>query len=171
MKQRSRVLLVLGVILVLSLLPIAFTVPQFIDSDTNTLIPDRLITVSAQAKALHATLWVVDLHNDLLLWNRDPLLEHVRGHTDVPRLLEGRTAVQVFSAVTKSPRGLNYESNTGDSDNITLLAVLQRWPPKTWGSRTQRALHQARRLHDAARRSNGALSVITSAADLDAFLA
>lgn len=145
--------------------------PMWFDARTNVVLPDRAIPVNDASHALHATLRVVDLHDDLLLWNRDPLQRHGRGHTDVPRLLEGRTTVQVFSAVTKSPKGLNYESNTGDSDNITTLAVLQRWPPRTWGSLTQRALHQARRLHEAAQRSNGRLHVITSAKELDALLA
>jgi len=170
MKPRSRVLLILCVTLLIALLPTLFSIPQFVDSGTNMVIPGKLIAVSPEAKALHATLRVVDLHDDLLLWNRDPLQEHGRGHTDVPRLLKGHTSVQVFSAVTKSPRGLNYDSNTGASDNITSLAILQRWPVKTWSSRTQRALYQARRLYDAAGRSAGKLSVITSSSELAAFL-
>ena len=165
--KRSRVL---AAILLLALLAMLFAVPQWFDSNTNTVVPDKLIDVTAESRALHNAIKVVDLHDDLLLWNRDPLDEHGRGHTDVPRLLKGGTAVQVFSAVTQSPRGLNYESNTRDSDNITLLAVLQRWPPRTWGSRLQRALYQAQRLHDAARRSQGALRVVRSATELNAFL-
>lgn len=170
MRSRTRLSLIVVGILVIGFLLVVFTVPGYIDSSTNTVLPDRLIPITREARRLHATLRVVDLHDDLLLWSRDPLVRHERGHTDVPRLLEGRTAIQVFSAVTKSPRGLNYDANTGDSDNITLLTVLQRWPPATWSSRTQRALYQARRLRDAARRSAGALTVIVSAADLDAFL-
>lgn len=171
MRTRTRLSLILGGILVIGLLLVLVTAPSFVDSSTNVVLPDRLIPITPEARTLHATLRVVDLHDDVLLWNRDPLERHERGHTDVPRLLEGRTAIQIFSAVTKSPRGLNYDMNTGDSDNITLLSVLQRWPPATWRSRTQRALHQARRLRDAARRSSGALTVIASTADLDAFLA
>jgi microsomal dipeptidase-like Zn-dependent dipeptidase len=169
--KRSRRAQFFVFILLLLLLPAFVALPQWFDGNTNSVLPDRLISVSEDARALHNSLRVVDLHDDLLLWSRDPLEKHSRGHTDVPRLLEGRTAVQVFSAVTKSPRGLNYESNTGDSDNITLLAILQRWPPKTWGSRLQRALHQSRRLHDAARASNGALTIVRSGSELDAFLA
>lgn len=145
-------------------------IPAFFDARTNAVIPGKLIPVTNEARTLHRQLRVVDLHNDLLLWDRDPLKRHTRGHTDVPRLLGGRTAIQVFSAVTQSPRGLNYDRNTGASDNITLLAVLQRWPPRTWRSRTQRALYQARRLRDAATRSHGALTVIRSANDLDILL-
>ena len=170
MKRRSRLLLILGVTLLIALVPTLLALPQFIDARTNTVIPGKLIPVSSEVTALHATLRVVDLHDDLLLWNRDPLQEYARGHTDVPRLLRGHSSLQVFSAVTKTPRGLNYDSNTGDSDNITLLAVLERWPLKTWTSRTQRALYQARRLHAAAARSAGKLTVITSGSELDAFL-
>ena len=170
MKRRSRVLLVLCVTLLIALLPTLLALPQFFDARTNTVVPGKLIPVSAEAKALHATLRIVDLHDDLLLWNRDPLREYARGHTDVPRLLQGHTSLQVFSAVTKTPRGLNYDRNTGDSDNITLLAVLERWPVKTWGSRTQRALYQAQRLRDAASRSHDSLTVITSASELATFL-
>lgn len=168
--KRARIALILCVILALATLPILFSLPQFFDARANRVIPDKLIPVSSETKALHSTLRVVDLHDDLLLWTRDPLMQHGWGHTDVPRLLTGRTVVQVFSAVTKTPRGLNYEKNTGESDNITLLAILERWPVRTWSSRTQRALYQAQRLHEAARRSNGALTVITSASALADFL-
>jgi microsomal dipeptidase-like Zn-dependent dipeptidase len=167
--KRARVRLFLAALLLVVLLPVLFIIPQWFDANTNAVVPGKLIAVSAEAKALHNTLKVVDLHDDLLLWNRDPLEEHTRGHTDVPRLLKGRTAVQVFSAVTKSPRGLNYESNTGDSDNITLLAVLQRWPARAWRSRLQRALYQAHKLHAAARRSKGALRVVRTVREFDAF--
>ena len=126
MPIRRRTLLILATTLALALLVGLLTLPGLIDAKANTVLADRLIPVGATARALHGTLRIVDLHDDLLLWNRDPLARHSRGHTDVPRLLEGHTAIQVFSAVTKSPRGLNYDLNTGDSDNITLLTVLQR---------------------------------------------
>jgi microsomal dipeptidase-like Zn-dependent dipeptidase len=105
-----------------------------------------------------------------LLWARDPLDRATRGHVDVPRLQDGNVALQVFSVVTKTPRGINYDRNTGETDNIRLLAIAQRWPVATWTSLRARALHQADRLQDAARRSNGALTVITSQADLAAFV-
>jgi membrane dipeptidase len=119
---------------------------------------------------LHAQLFVADLHADQLLWDRDPLARSTRGHVDVPRLRDGNVALQVFSVVTKTPRGMNYDHNTGETDNITLLALVQRWPFSTWRSLRARALHQATRLHDAARRSDGALSIVTTREDLDAFV-
>ena len=58
-----------------------------------------------------------------------------RGHADVP--IEGNVALEVFTAVTyKTPRGLNYERNEGNSDNIFWLALAQRWPPGTWNRRS-----------------------------------
>ena len=51
-----------------------------------------------RARALHETLGVVDLHADSLLWGRDLLLRGDRGHVDVPRLIEGNVALQVFAA-------------------------------------------------------------------------
>jgi microsomal dipeptidase-like Zn-dependent dipeptidase len=47
---------------------------------------------------------------------------------DVPRLVEGGAALQAFTIVTKTPRGMNIERNTASTDNITLLAVAQLWP-------------------------------------------
>lgn len=144
--------------------------PGMVERGMNVVAPGHEIAVADAARQLHAQLFVADLHADLLMWHRDPLVRGDRGHTDVPRLVEGNVALQVFSAVTKSPRGLNYERNRGDTDNITLLALAQRWPPATWTSLTARARHQAWRLHEAARRSNGQLTVVRSAADLEAFL-
>ena len=113
---------------------------------------------------------MADLHSDFLLWSRDPLKRANRGHTDLPRLVEGNVALQVFSTVTKSPRGQNYETNSGDTDNITPLAVLQLWPPSTWRSLAARALYQARRLKEASARSGGRLTLIRTASDLDRFV-
>ena len=60
------------------------------------------------------------------------------------------------------------ERNTADTDNITLLALAERWPPRTWASLTERALYEASRVTDAAARSNGGLTVIRTGADLEA---
>src|SRR6476646_4151549 len=59
---------------------------------------------SDRARAIHAELWVADLHADSLLWGRDLLRRGTRGQVDVPRLIEGNVALQVFAASTKSPR-------------------------------------------------------------------
>ena len=146
----------------------AFTVlPRWVDRDLNRVVPDTAARVSNEAVALHAQLRIADMHDDLLLWSlRDPLQEHSRGHTDVPRLLRGNVTLQIFSTVSKTPRGQNYESNDGSTDNITLLAITQRWPLDTWSSLYARALRSSDALHDAAARSNGALRVVRSRRDL-----
>jgi len=119
---------------------------------------------------LHGTLLIADLHADSLLWSRDLLERGTRGHVDIPRLIEGNIALQAFTIVTKSPRNQNIERNTGDTDNITLLAIAQRWPIRTWHSLTERAVHQAHKLHAVAERSNGRLSLIRTSGDLATYL-
>ncbi len=127
------------------------------------------VPVTDRARAIHAKYFVADLHADTTLWNRDLLARGARGHVDVPRLVEGGVALQAFTIVTRTPRGMNIERNTADTDNITLLAVAERWPIRTWASLTERALYQASKVTDAAARSNGQLSVIRTGADLAAF--
>lgn len=127
-------------------------------------------TVTSAAVTLHESLTVADLHSDALLWNRDLNDRNGYGHVDLPRLRDGNVALQGFTLVTRVPRSQNYEANDSTSDRITLAAVLQRWPLKTWGSPLERALHQARKLHRTAARSNGALTVLQTTADLEEFL-
>ncbi len=122
--------------------------------------------VSDRARRLHQSLRIADLHDDLLLWDRDPLRRSTNGHSDVPRLVEGNVAVQIFSTVTKTPRGHNYQGNSDQTDNITLLAVASRWPPRTWSSTLERALHQAEKLRRAATASRGRLTLVASRAAL-----
>jgi microsomal dipeptidase-like Zn-dependent dipeptidase len=110
------------------------------------------------------------LHADTLLWPRNMLERADHGHVDVPRLIEGNVALQAFFVVTKMPRGINYDRNKGDSDLITPLVILQRWPMATWTSLTERALYQARKLHEVAARSEGRLVLIKSASDLERYL-
>ena len=144
--------------------------PSFAAAVLNRAESHGPYSVSTSARDLHASLRVVDLHSDLLLWPRDPLRRSKQGHTDVPRLLEGNVALQVFSVVTKVPAGMNYEQNEGTSDRLTILVVAAWWPRRTWSSLTQRALYEAHRLDAAARESNGQLVVVRSRQDLEDFL-
>jgi microsomal dipeptidase-like Zn-dependent dipeptidase len=68
--------------------------------------------------------------------------------------------------VTKSPRGQNYDRNTAGSDNITLLALVERWPLSTLRSLKERALHQARRLHDFERAAPDQLRILRTRRNL-----
>ncbi|MEQ1689798.1 MAG: dipeptidase [Gemmatimonas sp.] len=163
---RRRLLLVL-VVMIAAAFAIA---PGYVDGDMNRVLTTTPPAPSAAALALHHQLFVADLHADQLLWARDPLRRASRGHVDVPRLQDGNVALQVFSVVTKTPRGINYDLNTDETDNILLLAIAQRWPVATWRSLRARALHQADRLHQAARRSEGALTVVGTQTELRAFV-
>lgn len=160
-----------AVLVVLAAVGFFGVVPAVVDARMNTTQHSGPYTASAQAAALHKTLFVADLHDDALLWNRDLLQRYNRGHADLPRLLEGPQALQVFATVTKTPKGLNYERNGADSDSITLLAMAQRWPRSTWGSLLERALYQGEKLHAAARDSGGRLTVVKSRKDMADFVA
>lgn len=147
-----------------------FSLPSLLDRQMNSVATPAPYPASEPANRLHQTLFVADLHDDALLWQRDILERHSYGHSDLPRLLEGHVGLQVFATVTKTPRGLNYQSNGSDSDNITLLAMAQRWPRATWGSLLERALYQGQKLQQAAADSQGRLLLIRSRGDLQAFL-
>lgn len=157
------------VLLVVGLL-VFFNVPTIVDGHMNTVTHPAPYAASAPATATHQTLFVADLHDDALLWNRDLLQRYERGHVDLPRLLDGHVALQVFATVTKTPKGLNYERNGSDTDSITLLAMAQRWPTDTWNSLLARALYMGEKLHRAAQDSQGRLVVVKSRQDLQAFI-
>lgn len=146
--------------------------PARVDRDMNPVAPHDPYDVSAKAAELHERLVIGDWHSDSLLWRRSFLKHNVRGQMDLPRLQEGNVAVQVLTAVTKSPAGQNYDENSAEAfDNITLLAAGQMWPVRSWGSLLERALYQAERLHAYAAQSDGALVVVRSEAELEAVLA
>lgn len=156
------------------LLAIAFFsyAPGKIERIRNRIEPAQLPEVTADTQRLHDSLQVVDMHSDTLMWDRDLLDRADRGHMDLPRLEDGNVALQVFSSVSKSPKGQNYESNPTDAgDNITLLAVAQLQPFRTWGSLLERSLYHAEKLRDAAEDSDGAMRLVRSRADLDRLVA
>lgn len=147
---------------------LVFATPALTDRLLNRVETAGPYAFSEEAKGLLATSMVVDLHADPLLWGRDLLERHEHGQVDLPRLLEGQVGLQVFGIVTQTPRSMNFESTPADDlDAITLLALAQRWPFSTWGSRRARAIHQAEQLEEAAARSEGQLRVLRTAADLD----
>jgi microsomal dipeptidase-like Zn-dependent dipeptidase len=144
--------------------------PGYVEGSMNVIDSKPLIKVSEEAKALHKTLTIVDLHSDSLMWNRNLNERADRGHMDVPRLLEGNVALQLFSSVTKTPRGQNYDGNGADSDNITLLTVAQLQPVRTWTSLVERSLYHAEKLNKAVTKSDGALRMVDSRQSLDALM-
>jgi hypothetical protein len=44
--------------------------PSYVEGSMNQIDGKALIAVSDEAKALHKTLNIVDLHSDTLMWNR-----------------------------------------------------------------------------------------------------
>ncbi len=142
--------------------------PGYLEAGANQRDGKPLIAVSAEAKALHATLTIVDLHSDTLMWRRDLLVRSDRGHEDLPRLQQGNVALQLFSSVTKSPRGQNYDGNSGDTDNITPLVIAQLQPIRTWFSLLERSLWHATKLDRAVAKSGGKLLKIDRAGLVDA---
>jgi len=163
----------IAILLVVALAALAFfaLAPAIIERGTNQIDGKPLPAVSERAKKLHATLTIVDLHSDTLLWKRDILDRADRGHMDLPRLEDGNVALQILASTTKSPKGQNYDANSGDTDNITSLVIAQLQPVRTWNSLLERSLWHAEKLHRAVAASDGRLRAVATAADLDALLA
>ena len=170
--MKKKILIALAVILLLLIGGFFFVLPAQLEKRLNVALNPPPYLASERAVELHKKLLVADLHADSLLWDRD-LLEHAtRGHVDVPRLIEGNVALQSFTIVTKTPYvwKMNIEHNDDSTDNITILAIAQRWPTATWSSLTQRALYQAKKLQDTAARSGGKFTLIRTSAELSSYL-
>lgn len=169
----TRVLAGLAVLVAAAAAAFLALAPAYVERGLNPLhAPDGGWPVSPEARALHERLVIGDWHSDALLWDRDILERADRGHTDVPRLLEGNVAVQVFTTVTKSPRGQNYGQNSAEApDNITPLFMGQLRPVRAWFSLRERALVQAEALAAAADAAPDRLRLIRTRADLQAVLA
>lgn len=145
--------------------------PGIVERGMNKVVASPVPQISDRAKALHARLAIADMHADTLLWKRDLLDPATRGQVDLPRLEAGNVALQVFSSVTKTPKGQNYDSNGADTDNITLLTVAQLQPPRTWSSLLERSLWHAVKLRRAEAGSQGRLRILKSGIDVRRLLA
>lgn len=140
--------------------------PAMIEKSTNKIQKHAPYKISPAAQNKHDELIIMDWHSDSLLWKRNLLKRSNYGHVDIPRLNEGNVAIQMFTAVTKSPKGQNYKKNTAESDNITFLAMVQLWPPATWSSLFERALYQSRRMHDFASSEPDRLRIVRKQSEL-----
>ena len=145
--------------------------PQWVDRNANQVMGNPGRAPTAETRAFHQQLIVGDLHADSALWGKDLLRRNTWGQVDLPRLIEGGATLQMFTTVTKSPKGQNYEQNAADAaDNITLLAMAQRWPAETYDSLFARAMLQADRV-TAAAAQHPQLTLITSQSELSQLLA
>ncbi|WP_448659434.1 dipeptidase [Sphingomonas sp. CJ99] len=167
---RKMLLGALALILIAAALFFALA-PGMAERDMNRIVAGQRPAITPAARALHRRLAVADLHGDTLLWKRSLIAPADRGQIDLPRLRAGNVALQVFSSVTKTPKNQNYAANSDETDNITLLAIGQLQPVRTWGSLLERSLFHADKLRAAEAGSAGTLRVIDSPAALDRLLA
>jgi membrane dipeptidase len=143
--------------------------PGIIDKSMNKVI--HTASLSDKVSWYDSIPFVADLHCDALLWDRDFLERHDNGHVDLPRMQEANAAFEVFTVVSKTPRGINYDKNSGDTDQIALLSFAQLKSPADWFSMKSRALHQCEQLFEFAEDSDGDFRVITNKKELQQFIA
>lgn len=167
----KKLLLAITVLLIASVVLVPLFVPALLDTRMNVVEPHEPYPISPRAAALHQQLVIGDWHADSTLWRRDLAQRSTRGHVDIPRLQAGNVMLQMFTTVTKSPRGLNYDHNEATAwDDITSLALVQAWPIATWHSLTARAIFQAEKLHELAARDGENFRLIKSQSDLSDFV-
>ncbi len=164
----KRFLKVFAIILIIAAIAFFVFIPSYIDKSKNrvTLRIDRPQRVSWY----DSIPFIADLHCDALLWHRNNLKHHSYGHVDIPRMQEANMAFQVFTIVSKTPKGINIEKNDDKTDQIALLSFAQLRNPKDWFSVKSRALHQCDELFRTAKKSDGQFRVITSQADLAQYI-
>lgn len=158
----------LALLLTLGLAGFFLFAPGIVERDMNRVEGPRLPVLRAETLAMHKRLAIADMHGDTLLWQRSLLDPANRGQIDLPRLEAGNVMLQVFSSVTKTPKNQNYEANGSDTDNITLLAIGQLQPVRTWGSLIERSLWHATKLERAEAGSKGALRIVRTPQDVAA---
>ncbi|MCA0273068.1 MAG: membrane dipeptidase [Proteobacteria bacterium] len=158
---------IIAALVVVGALAFFFFAPAYVEDLQNPVTPHEPWPVSPAGWAMHERLVIGDWHADSLLWDRDLTERAPQGQVDLPRLIDGNVAVQVFTTVTKSPAGLNYEENSAEArDNITALYIGQLRPFRSWLNLTERALEQARQLAIAEAKAPGMLKIVRSRADL-----
>ncbi len=165
-RRLPRLAVFLSVLLAFTVAVLNLGVLPWIDRRANAVTDPGPYPVDAASGRLHENAFVADLHADALLWGRDLRRRHDYGQVDLPRLIEGGVDLQVFSVVTRVPRGLNYHRNSADSDSLPLLFMASLRPPSTWFDARQRALAQAAELRGLA--SAGAITLVTTRGDLAA---
>jgi microsomal dipeptidase-like Zn-dependent dipeptidase len=164
----KKVILILIVIVTVAAVIFFGYVPRYFDMNANVV--STKITAGNRMPDYDAIPFIADLHCDMLLWDRDFFREHDYGHVDLPRMLQGNMAMQVFSIVSKVPQGINIERNDDKTDQIAWLSFGQLRPAKTWFSIKERALHQINQLHEFAEKSEGKFRVITNKSELQRFV-
>jgi len=164
----KKILLSLLVILILGGIIFFGFVARYFDRNMNWVSQE--VPESLSVAAYDSLPFIADLHCDMLLWNRNFFGLHKYGHVDLPRMQKANIALQVFTIVSKVPRGINIEHNDDKTDQIQLLGFAQMRPLKTWFSLKERALQQCSQLHEFARKSSGHFKVITTKSELEQYI-
>ena len=171
MKRSKKI--VLSILLILGSIIITATViiPKELDKKFNMVALQPPYQVSDKAQQLYNSLdFISDMHCDALLWKRDLLKKNTQGSVDIPRMLEVNMTLQAFTIVTKAPKEMNFDNNTGDTDQITIPFILQGRPIGSWFNLTGRALAQCKALHQFEKKSDGMFRVIESSTDLQNYI-
>lgn len=142
--------------------------PKIVDKQHNQIRHKSPYIITEQAQNVYDNLdFIADMHCDALLWKRNLLKDNDFGHVDIPKLIKAKVGIQAFTIVTKSPKDQNFDKNTGDSDNITLLYAVQGRPTN---SLVKRAILQCEDLHRFAKKSKGDFRVITMKSDMQTYI-
>ncbi len=150
-----------GLLILFAFIMARILVPELLDKKLNRVSSPAPYLASEKARTLYNSLeFVSDLHSDVLLWDRDINQQHQHGHQDVPRMIQANVALQAFTIVNKVPWGLNFDQNSGDSDQLTIPFILQGRPINSWFSLPQRVIAQSQGLERFSQDSNGKLIVI-----------
>ncbi len=145
--------------------------PGIIDKRMNKNAQNPPYIVSEEAQQVFNSLdFIADLHCDALLWKRNLNKKHTYGHVDIPRLIEGKVALQAFTIVSKVPFGINFHANDTDSDMLKLHSFAIGRGPSSWFNVTNRAISQCRELKKFEGKSDGKFRIIYSAEDLQKYL-
>lgn len=119
---------------------------------------------SPTAKLFHDSLLVADLHADTLLWRRGLVEGNPDAQVDLTRMVKGNLGLQVFTMATRVPlEGRCIHAR--NFDPAPLLALINGWPPPTWSSAYERALHQAEALRQAVGRHGAPPSRVSGESD------
>jgi len=163
-----KIIKVILVIIILAAIGFFYFAPEYLDKSKNTVTSKP---VNIQKLTWYDSIpFIADLHCDALLWNRNFLKEHAYGHVDLPRMQKANMALEVFTIVSKTPKGMNIEENSDKTDNVGLLSFAQLRPFNTWFDITKRALNQCNDLHRFAEKSNKEFRVVTSQKELQQFV-
>ncbi|NOQ91508.1 MAG: peptidase M19 [Flavobacteriaceae bacterium] len=168
MKKLFKITSIIFIIILVIYYLVTLIAPEIVDKEHNKIREKAPYSVSDKANEIYKALdFIADMHCDALLWKRNLLKDNDFGQVDIPKMLKANVGLQAFTIVTKSPKGQNFDKNTGGSDNITSLYLAQGRPTN---SLTKRAIYQCEALFDFAKKSEGKFRVITSSKEFKSYL-